>query len=116
MYEGRLGCSTRPRQSVVLLFAVTFVTIILLLPQYYGALFGLDPTASHQNALSAANQHSREPVVFALIMYSESSAKEGAILMKVLLNLNKSRIWIMKVLAVVCHHVHNSTPPLPYHL
>lgn len=85
MYEGRLGCSTRPRQLVVLLFAVTFVTIILLSRQYYGALFGLYQSAPSQNALSVANQHSGEPVVFALIMYSESSAKEGAILMKVLL-------------------------------
>jgi hypothetical protein len=81
-----MGASTRPRHMVALLFAVAFVAIILFSRQSYGALFGVaNPSVSPQNALSA-NQIPQEPVVFALIMYSESSAKEGAILMKVLLS------------------------------
>jgi hypothetical protein len=83
MYEGRMGY-TQLRHLLALLFAVAFVAIILFSRQSYGALFGLDPSVSPQNALSSANQIPDEPVVFALIMYSESSAKEGAILMKVL--------------------------------
>jgi len=111
MFEGRLGCSTRPRQLAVLLFSVIFVGTILLSRQYYGALFRLGPSASPQNL----NALPTEPVVFALIMYSESSAKEGAILMKVLLHLNRSSICI-KLLDIVCYHVHDATPPVPYHL
>jgi hypothetical protein len=76
---------------MVLLFAVIFVVIILFSrrpflaepepPELYGAPLGLHASAT------LAQHRSAEPVVFALIMYSESSAIEGAILMKVLLQL-----------------------------
>jgi hypothetical protein len=84
VHEGRMGCSTRPRQIMALLLAVTFLAIVWFSQQSYGALFGLDPSVSPQDALTFANQPQAEPVVFALIMYSETSAKEGAILIKVL--------------------------------
>jgi hypothetical protein len=89
MYEGRLAYRSRPRRLMVLLFAALFVIIILFSRQPFvaepephesrGAALGFhatSPIAQHRHV---------EPVVFALVMYSESSATEGAILMKVLL-------------------------------
>ena len=86
-----MGYRTRPRRLMVLLFAAIFVVIILFSrrpflaePEFsdsYGAPPGLHASAT------LAQRRSAEPVVFALIMYSESSAIEGAILMKVLLQL-----------------------------
>jgi hypothetical protein len=81
----RTGCSPRPRHLLALLVAVAFVAIMLFSRQSHGGLFGHDPSVSPQNDLSA-NQVPDEPVVFALIMYSEGSAEEGAILMKVRLS------------------------------
>jgi hypothetical protein len=84
MYDGRLAMRTRPpRRLMFLLFAAVFVTIILLsrhpfLAEPMGASLGLHSPFSSQNAPAAV-----EPVVFALIMFSESSAAEGAILLKV---------------------------------
>jgi hypothetical protein len=78
VYEGRMAYRTRPRRLMLLLFAAAFVTIVLFSrhSQSYGAPLGFHSSASLQNAAS--------PVVFALIMFSEASAKEGAILLKVL--------------------------------
>ena len=55
-----------------------------------------------------------QPVVFALVMYSESSAKEGAVLLKV--------SHLAFIIAALCnkasfsvrYHVHFTTPPFPY--
>jgi hypothetical protein len=65
-----------------LLFAAAFATIILfsrnpLLAEPMGASLGFHSLSPPQNG-------AMEPVVFALIMFSESSATEGAILLKVL--------------------------------
>ncbi len=86
MYDGRLAMRTRPpRRLMFLLFAAVFVIIILLsrhpfLAEPMGASLGLHSPFSSQNPASLA---AAEPVVFALIMFSESSATEGAILLKV---------------------------------
>jgi hypothetical protein len=64
---------------MLLLFAAAFVTIVLFSrhSQSYGAPLGFHSSASPQNAAFL------QPVAFALIMFSEASAKEGAILLKV---------------------------------
>jgi hypothetical protein len=64
-----------------LLFAAGLATIILLsrhslLPEPIGASLGFHSSSPPQNT-------AMEPVVFALIMFSESSATEGAVLLKV---------------------------------
>jgi hypothetical protein len=63
---------------MLLLFAAAFVTIVLFSrhSQSYGAPLGFHSSASPQNAAFL------QPVAFALIMFSEASAKEGAILLK----------------------------------
>ena len=82
MYDGRLAVRSRPRRLMFLLFAAAFATIVFfsrhpLLAEPIGAKLGL-------HSPSALTQHTAgEPVVFALIMFSESSATEGAILLKV---------------------------------
>jgi hypothetical protein len=78
MYDGRLGVRSRPRRLMFLLFAAAFAMIVLFsrhpsLAEPIGASLGL-----HSSSTPAV-----EPVVFALIMFSESSATEGAILLKV---------------------------------
>jgi hypothetical protein len=84
MYEGRLGYRTRPRRLVILLLAATFIVIVLFSRHHF-------PPAEPAQSLGAphagplAQYPPVEPVVFALIMYSEGSATEGAILLKVLL-------------------------------
>jgi fatty acid desaturase len=82
-YDGRMAFRTRPRRLMLLLFAAVFLTIVLFSrhepTQSYGASLGFAPQAPHDVA-SLARLH---PVVFALIMYSEASAMEGAILVKV---------------------------------
>jgi len=79
MYDGRRAVRTRPRRLMFLLFAAALALIILfsrhtLLAEPTGAELGLHSPSSPQNM---------EPVVFALIMFGESSATEGAILLKV---------------------------------
>jgi hypothetical protein len=59
-----------------LLFAAAFATIVLLSRHPIGTSLGLHSSSPPQNT-------ALEPVVFALIMFSESSATEGAILLKV---------------------------------
>ena len=78
MYDGRLAVRTRPRRLMFLLFAAAFITIILFSrnPLPMGASLGFHLSSPPQNG-------AMEPVVFALIMFSESSATEGAILLKV---------------------------------
>lgn len=113
MYDGRLAARTRPRRSMFVLFAAALATIILfsrhpLFAEPTEASLGLDLPSPPQNAplLDLPNPpqdtpflHSPpppqniplEPVVFALIVFSENSAKEGAILLKVPSYLNRSR-------------------------
>jgi hypothetical protein len=81
MYDGRLvAVRSRPRRLMFLLFAAVLATIVLFsrhLAEPIGASLGL-------HSLSTSPQNTAlEPVVFALIMFSESSATEGAILLKV---------------------------------
>ena len=87
MYEGRLGYRTRPRRLVILLLAATFIVIVLFSRHHF-------PPAEPAQSLGApfsphagplAQYPPVEPVVFALVVYSEGSATEGAILLKVLL-------------------------------
>jgi hypothetical protein len=81
IYDGRLAVRTRPRRLMFLLFAAAFATIVLFsrhsfLTEPIGASLGFHSSSPPQNI-------AMEPVVFALIMFSESSATEGAILLKV---------------------------------
>lgn len=86
MYEGRLGYRTRPRRLVILLLAATFIVIVLFSRHHFPAEPAQSPGALFRpHADSLAPHPPVEPVVFALIMYSEGSATEGAILLKVLL-------------------------------
>jgi len=77
------------------------------------------PSSVHTVTVEVERQ--LEPVVFALLMFSENSAKEGAILLKVPafppefffsiqigLNNKSSRL--------VRDNVHQSTPPFPHRL
>lgn len=92
MYDGRLTVRTRPRRLMFLLFAAAFVTIILfsrnpLLTEPMGASLGFGSSSSPKNS-------AMEPVVFALIMFSESSATEGAILLKVPSYSNRIKVGV----------------------
>lgn len=78
MYDGRLVVRSRPRRLMFLLFAAAFATIILF--SRYPSLS--DPMGSSLG-LYSPSLVTVEPVTFALIMFSESSATEGAILLKV---------------------------------
>lgn len=110
MKDGRLAVRTRPRRLMFLLFAAALATIILfsrhsLLTEPMGATLGLNSPSSPQNTAV-------EPVVFALIMFSESSAMEGAILLKVKLFLSTlSCVWLT---TVVRDNVRVTTRPFPY--
>ena len=80
IYDGRLAVRTRPRRLMFLLFAAAFATFVLFsrhsfLTEPIGASLGFHSSSPQNIAM--------EPVVFALIMFSESSATEGAILLKV---------------------------------
>ena len=80
MFDGRLA-ARMPRRLMFLLVAVAFATVILfsrrpLLAEPTGASLDLHSPSLPQNT-------PLEPVVFALIIVSEDSAKEGAILLKV---------------------------------
>jgi hypothetical protein len=90
---------------MVLLFAATVTTLVLFsqrafLSEYiqsYRASLVLNPPNSPQDTITLTPlvaqpvvvERPMEPVVFGLIMYSETSAKEGAILLKV-----KSLTWV----------------------
>ena len=82
MVDGRLAVRSRPRRLMFLLFAAAIATIILFsrhpsLAEPIGATLGLHSSFTPSQGTMV------EPVVFALIMFSESSATEGAILLKV---------------------------------
>jgi hypothetical protein len=104
-YEGRQPFRTRFRRVMFLLCAIAIVCIVLFSKQH-----GYAEHAPYQAPLSPTSlvpklpenlppstitimappsiqtlivEPSVEPVVFALIMYSEPSAKEGAVLLKV---------------------------------
>ena len=80
LYDGRLPFRVRPRQ-MILLFAVAIATLVLFSQLCLFSESPLDyrpPVSSPFAAVQVT-----EPVVFALIMYSENSAREGAILLKV---------------------------------
>ena len=81
MYDGRLPFRVRPRHLMILLF--TAVVAILVLFSLLSESSPDQPTSvSPQNAVTITSS-TVEPVVFALIMYSGNSAREGAILLKV---------------------------------
>jgi len=82
MYDARLAVRKRPRRFMFLLFAAAFSTIILLsrhslFAEHMGAA-SLGP-----HSPSPLQNTAVEPVNFALIMFTENSANEGAILVKV---------------------------------
>ena len=104
-YDGRRPLRTRPRRLLIPLFAWAVSILLLfsqraLLSKYiqpYRALPAHRPSIS-QNIVSPTGfpvtptvdaEDVVEPVVFALLMHSEVSAKEGAILLKV-----KSLTWM----------------------
>ena len=112
-HEARQHLRTRPRRVIMLLFAAAFVSIIVVLfswqhslpidyvqvqrykcPLDSQSLFTSDlceslPLPTHAVTTVSPSIHTVvveppvEPVVFALIVHSESSAKEGAVLLKV---------------------------------
>jgi len=95
--DSRQPFRRRPLHLMILLFAVAVATLVLfsqrpLLSEY--AQPGLFPRPLNPKKGSAPStatpvmqtevvERPVEPVVFALLMYSETSAKEGAILLKV---------------------------------
>jgi hypothetical protein len=96
--DGRRPFRTRPlRRLVTLLFAAAVATLVLfsqrpLLSEYSQPELVPRPlTTEKGSALPTATsvmqtevvERPVEPVIFALLMYSETSAKEGAILLKV---------------------------------
>jgi hypothetical protein len=97
-HDGQRPLRTRPRRLLILLFAAAVATLLLLsqrpLLSGYVQPYRASPSsrpAISQNVVTptVAIEHAVEPVVFALIMHSEVSAKEGAILLKV-----RSLAWI----------------------
>jgi len=91
---------------LVLLFAAAVTTLLLFSQRPFlsentkphQAFFAPPPSISPQNTVpptgspavpTVAVEHAVEPVIFALLMHSEVSAKEGAILLKV-----KSMTWM----------------------
>ena len=95
IYDGRLVARSlrRPGRLMILLFAAAFATIILFSRHILPAELTGDPLDLHlppplQNTpfLHSPNPPQNaplEPVVFSLIVFSESSAMEGAIMLKV---------------------------------
>jgi hypothetical protein len=108
-YEARQHLRARPRRVMIFLFVAAFLSVILFSQQHpFSAdyvrhdegpldsqtLFASDlyeslPLPPNTVVTASPSMHTVvvephvEPVVFALVMYSESSAKEGAILLKV---------------------------------
>lgn len=137
-YDGRNPLRTRPRRFMALIFAAGFAIVILLsqhplLAEYtqsYRSSLDAHASDSPTDMITAPSsvhtvtvevERQLEPVVFALLMFSENSAKEGAILLKVPafplefffsiqigLNNKSSRL--------VRDNVHQSTPPFPHRL
>ena len=98
--DGRSPFRTRPLRLMVLLFAAAVATLVLfsrrpLLSEHtqaYQASSIPRPSIPPENSTTPTAtpvmqtevvERPVEPVVFALLMYSETSAKEGAILLKV---------------------------------
>lgn len=99
--DGRRPFRARPRRLMILLFATAVATLVLfsqrpLISEYFqpyqDSLIPRPLIPSKDSATPTATpvmqtevaEHPVEPVVFALLMYSETSAKEGAILLKVM--------------------------------
>jgi hypothetical protein len=88
-YDSRLPFRARPRHLMLLLLAAAAATLILLSQHPLLSESSLNPRPSISLKNGAALDYATvvqtvEPVVFALIMYSEASAREGAVLLKVL--------------------------------
>lgn len=95
--DGRWPFRIRPLRLMILLFAAAATTLVLfsqhpLLSGYthpYQVSLVPRPSTPLEDSASALTMQTEdvqrpvEPVVFALLMYSETSAKEGAILLKV---------------------------------
>ena len=95
--DGRWPFRIRPLRLMILLFAAAAATLVLfsqhpLLSGYthpYQVSLVPRPSTALQNSATTPTVQTEdlkrpvEPVVFALLMYSETSAKEGAILLKV---------------------------------
>jgi hypothetical protein len=96
---GRRPLRTRPRRLLALLFAAA-VALLFLFSKYpllseqiqtYRAFVTSRPSTSQKIVSPLGShvvplvvvEHAVEPVVFALLMHSEVSAKEGAVLLKV---------------------------------
>jgi hypothetical protein len=103
LYDGRLPFRVRPRQ-MILLFAVAITTLILFSQRSLFLESSLDyrpPVSSPFAAVQAT-----EPVVFALIMYSEDSAREGAVLLKVSARLGLMSRLGNRIPHIVRHNVY----------
>ena len=88
-YDGRRSSfRTRPRRLLVLLFVAALAVIAVFLERYLlsepseSPLYPSLPDTL-QNVVPPSAIQPVEPVVITLIMYSEDSAREGAILLKV---------------------------------
>lgn len=85
-YDNRLPFRAKPRHLMFLLFAAAVATLLLLSQLPFFSSPNSRPSISAINGAalnSSTAVRTVEPVVFALIMYSESSAREGAVLLKV---------------------------------
>ncbi len=97
LYDGRLPFRVRPRQ-MILLFAAAITTLVLFSQRSLFLESSLDNRPPVSSPFAAVQ--TTEPVVFALIMYSENSAREGAILLKV-----SARLELMSRLGNRTHHI-----------
>ena len=116
MHDARLAVRKRPRQFMFLLFGAAF-SIIILLSRYSSFAEPMEATSLGPHSPSPFQNTAVEPVNFALIMFTENSATEGAILVKVSYLSNfecKSRLANKE--EKVCHNVRDAATPLPYHL
>ena len=85
LYDDRRSFRARSRHLIILLFGAAVAALVFFSQHSLLSESLLDPRPliSPQNTVATAPSTVVEPVVFALIMYSENSAKEGAILIKV---------------------------------
>jgi len=120
--DGRRPFRARPRRLMMLLFAAAVATLVLfsqrsLISEYfqpYQASLIPHPLIPPSSAAPTATpvmqtevvERPVEPVVFALLMYSETSAKEGAILLKVLSLTQIDIETITTRLFLVCNNVY----------
>lgn len=84
-YDGRRSFRTKPRRLIVLLFVAAVAIIALFSERHLLSESSINPGLpdSLQNVAPPNAIQTVEPVVITLIMYSEDSAREGAILLKV---------------------------------